>query len=500
MSLIFLSIILVYVSAMLIMSYFSSRGKLTRTSFFGGEKNSKWYVVAISMIGTSISGVTFISVPGMVGVSQFSYMQMVLGFVAGYFLIAYILLPLYYKLNMYSIYGYLDRRYGNGSYKTGALYFLISKFLIGGVRMYLTALVLQVVLFTPLGIPFGLNVTVTMLVIWLYTFRGGVRSLIRTDMIQTLSMIAAVVLCIVFIADYMSLDVRGLFNAIVSDPMSDAWHFDDFKDGRFFWKQFLAGMFTTVAMTGLDQDMMQKNLSCRNLKEARKNVLSYGFGFIPVNLLFLSLGVLLYQYGATVGLCGADGGLIGIKSDELFPVLATGVNPATGSPYLPAVVGGLFVLGLVAAAFSSAGSALTALTTTVTVDMLRADRKDEKSLVRTRRIVHIVNAVLLGLLIYGFRHIGQGSVIDVLYTLASYTYGPLLGLYFFGLYTKRSPRDRFVPLVCILSPVLCYVLSSNSEVWFDGYRMGYELLLVNALLTMAGLWLLSLGRPALKQS
>lgn len=485
---------------LLVISYITTKKKDDSKTFFTGGRQSPWYVVAIAMVGTSISGVTFISVPGMVNASQFGYLQMALGFVAGYFAIAYILLPLYYRLNLSSIYTYLDQRFGNGSYKVGAAFFLISKFLGCGVRMYLTAIVLQLIVFNGLGVPFWLNVAVTMLVVWLYTYKGGVKTLVWTDMMQTLSLILAVVLCIWYVMRQLGLDFSGMVGSIADSEMSRIWFFDDMNNRQFFPKQFFAGMFTTIAMTGLDQDMMQKNLSCKTLKDAQKNVVSYGFSFLPVNLLFLALGVLLYQYAAQLGLF-VDGKLSDIsgqalKSDELFPYLATGVD-AQGTPFLPVVVSVLFVVGLIAAAFSSAGSAVTALTTSVTVDILRADKtKDESSLKRTRGIVHIINTVIMGLLICGFSLIGDNSVIDAVYVVASYTYGPLLGLYFFGLYTKRVVRDSWVPAICILSPVICLVLSLNSESWFGGYKMGYELLLYNGGITALGLWLASFSSRA----
>ncbi len=495
-----LTIIALYLAMLVVISYITTKKKNDSKSFFTGSRQSPWYVVAIAMVGTSISGVTFISVPGMVGASQFGYLQMALGFVAGYFAIAYVLLPLYYKLNLSSIYTYLDQRFGNGSYKVGAGFFLISKFLGCGVRMYLTAIVLQLIVFNGLGVPFWLNVAVTMLVVWLYTYRGGVKTLVWTDMIQTLSLILAVVLCIWYVMRQLGLDFSGMVSSIADSGMSRIWYFDDPNDRQYFFKQFFAGMFTTIAMTGLDQDMMQKNLSCKTLKDAQKNVVSYGFSFLPVNLLFLALGVLLYKYASQLGLY--DGAhLVDIsghqlKPDELFPYLATGTG-ADGAQFLPVVVSVLFVVGLIAAAFSSAGSAVTALTTSFTIDILRADtRQDEAQLARTRKIVHICNAVVMGLLIYSFSVIGNNSVIDAVYVVASYTYGPLLGLYFFGLYTRRVVRDRWVPLICVLSPVICLVLSLNSADWFGGYKMGYELLLYNGGITALGLLIASSSAPA----
>ncbi len=492
---IIVTIIVLYFAMLLAISYITTKQKNDSKSFFTGGRKSPWYVVAIAMVGTSISGVTFISVPGMVGASQFGYLQMALGFVAGYFAIAYVLLPLYYKLNLSSIYTYLDQRFGNSSYKVGAAFFLISKFLGCGVRMYLTAIVLQLIVFDGMGVPFWLNVAVTMLVVWLYTYRGGVKTLVWVDMIQTLSLILAVVICIWCIMQNLGLDFSGMVSTVADSGMSRIWYFDDVNDRQYFFKQFFAGMFTTIAMTGLDQDMMQKNLSCKNLKDAQKNVISYGFSFLPVNLLFLVLGVLLYKYAAEYGMY-VDGQLLNvegspIKPDELFPHLATGHLP-DGSQIISVWVAVFFVIGLISAAFSSAGSAITALTTSFTIDILRVDKKgDEALLSRTRKIVHVCNALVMGLLIYSFSVIGNTSVIDAVYVVASYTYGPLLGLYFFGLYTKRVVRDGWVPAICILSPVICLILSLNSEAWLGGYKMGYELLLYNGGITALGLWLAS---------
>ena len=352
--------------------------------------------------------------------------------------------------------------------------------------MYLTAIVLQLVVFDPLGIPFWANVAATMLCVWLYTFRGGVRTLVWTDMIQTVALVTVVVLCLVQIGRVMGLDAGAMCSGIRDSGMSRIWFFDDWRDTRFFWKQFLAGMFTTVAMTGMDQDMMQKNLSCRTLRESQRNMMSYGAAFIPVNLLFLALGVLLYRFAASAGITVA-------RPDDLFPTIACGTD-ASGAAWMPPVAGLLFVLGLTASAFSSSGSALTALTTTFTLDILHADRRqDERTLLRTRRRVHAGAAAVMGVVILGFGAIRDGSVINAIYTVAGYTYGPLLGLFFFGILTRRRVRDRWVPLICLLSPVLCYVLSTHSAAWFGGYRIGFELLLINAALTWAGLWISGLG-------
>lgn len=483
-----LAIIICYFLVLLAVSLITAgrRKEAHGKDFFDGGRRSPWWIVAISMVGTSISGVTFVSVPGMVEASLFSYLQMVLGFIAGYFVIAYVLLPLYYRLDMTSIYGYLEQRFGGRSRLSGSVLFLVSKYLGCGVRMYLTASVLQLILFDSLGIPFWANIAVTMLIVWGYTFRGGVKTLVWADMLQTLAMIGTVILCIWFIAREMGFTFGSMCSAIKESPMSRTWFFDDVNDKRYFWKQFLAGLFTTVAMTGLDQDMMQKNLSCKNLREARKNVLSYGVAFLPVNLLFLALGVLLYMMKASHGFDIP-------VADNLFPTIAT--------QYMPPAVGALFVLGLVAAGFSSSGSALTALTSSMTLDILKADRRDGgRNLDRVRFRTHIVNAIALGLIIYAFRAIGSQSVINAVYTIAGYTYGPLLGLFLYGIVSRMKVRDTIVPYICGVSPLLTYILSSNSERWFGGYQMGFEILLVNAAITMLLLLLTAPRRSARQRS
>ena len=477
-----------YLAAVIAVGWRIARRHAGSADFFRGGRKSPWWAVAVAMVSTSISGITFVSVPGMVAASQWAYLQMALGFVAGYAVIAYVLLPLYYRMDLSSLYSYLEGRFGSWSHHAGAGFFLLSKVLICGVRMYLTAIVLQLVVFGPLGIPFWANVAATMLCVWLYTFRGGVRSLVWTDMLQTLALIATVVICTVVIGRTMGLDFGGMCGSIRDSGMSRIWFLDDWRDTRYFWKQFLAGMFTTVAMTGMDQDMMQKNLSCRTLRESQRNMMCYGAAFIPVNLLFLALGVLLYRFAAQAGVEFA-------RPDDLFPAVACGTD-AAGTPWMPPVVSLLFVLGLAASAFSSSGSALTALTTTFTLDFLHADRRrDEAGLLRTRRRVHALAAVVLGFVVLGFGAIRNGSVIDAIYTVAGYTYGPLLGLFFFGILTRRRVRDRWVPFICLLAPVLCYVLSTHSEAWLGGYRIGFELLLINAALTWLGLWLSGLGLP-----
>ena len=454
--------------------------KGSSSDFFRGSGRSPWPVVAIAMVGTSISGVTFVSVPGMVAASEFSYLQMALGFIAGYAVIAYVLLPLYYSRRMNSLYCYVEERFGAWSYHTSAAFFLLSKVLGCGVKMYLTATVLQLVLFSPLGIPFWLNIALTMLIVYLYTFRGGVRTLVWTDMLQTLCLLGTVVLSIVFIGKGMGLDIGGICSTVRDSGMTRMWFFDDPSDTRYFWKQFLAGMFTTIAMTGLDQDMMQKNLSCRSLHQSRKNMLSYGVAFVPVNFLFLCLGVLLYSFAASRGIQVS-------RPDDLFPTIACGSPGQGAAPYMPPAVSLLFVLGLISSAFSSSGSSLTSITTSVTVDLLRADRRlPEQRLRRVRSAVHIAAAAVMGVVIAAFRLIGSESVINAVYTVASYTYGPLLGLFAFGIFTRRRVLDKAVPFICTAAPLLCLMLALNSQRWF-GWKIGFELLIINALLTFIGL-------------
>lgn len=473
--------IILYFSIIIGVSLILSRRGGSISDFFRGNGKSPWAVVAIAMISTSISGVTFVSVPGMVAASEFSYLQMALGFIAGYVVIAYVLLPLYYRRRTNSLYCYLETRFGQWSYRSGAAFFLLSKVLGCGVKMYLTAIVLQLVLFDTLGLPFWVNIALTMAAVYLYTFRGGVRTLVWTDMLQTLCLLGTVVLSIIFIGKGMGLDFNGICSTVRDSGMTRIWFFDDARDTRYFWKQFLAGMFTTIAMTGLDQDMMQKNLSCRSLRQSRKNMLSYGIAFVPVNFLFLCLGVLLYSFAASRGIELA-------KPDDLFPTIACG-SPVDGSaPYMPPVVSLLFVLGLVSAAFSSSGSSLTSITTSVTVDMLKADRKfDDQRLRKLRNLVHLAAAVVMGGVIMAFRLIGSESVINAVYTVASYTYGPLLGLFAFGIFTRRKVVDKAVPFICAASPLLCLLLATHSEQWFGGWKIGFELLVINAALSFAGL-------------
>ncbi len=468
-----------YFAILFTISYIAGR-KADNAGFFVGNRKSTWYVVAFAMIGSSISGVTFVSVPGMVATSNFSYLQMVLGFVAGQFIIAFLLIPLFYKMNLVSIYEYLENRFGLSSYRTGAWFFFISKMLGAAVRLFLVCLTLQLLVFDPLKLPFILNVIATVALVWLYTFRGGVKSLIWTDSLKTFCLVVSVVLCIYYIASDLNLSFTGMVNTVVDSDFYRFFFFDDVNDKRYFFKQFLAGVFTMIAMTGLDQDMMQRNLSCKNFKDSQKNMITSGISQFFVILLFLMLGVLLYTFTAQNGITNPA------KSDELFPMVATG-------GYFPVIVGVLFIVGLISSAYSAAGSALTALTTSFTVDILGTKGKSEQEVVTIRKRVHIGMAIVMGIVIFIFNILNDTSVIDAVYILASYTYGPILGLFAFGMLTKKQVRDKYIPLVAILSPILCFILQKNSEVWFNGYAFSYELLIFNAFFTFIGLCLLTVN-------
>ena len=463
-----------YLAILFTVSYIAGR-KATNDGFFIGGRQSSWFVVAIATIGSMISGVTFLSVPGMVQQNSFAYLQMVLGFVVGQFLIAFVLVPLYYRLKLVSIYEYLKDRFGMASYRTGAWFFFVSKMLGASVRIFLVCLTMQLLIFTPLGIPFVVNVFLTMLVVWLYTFRGGVKSIIWTDLLKTLCLVMSVVLCIYFIAVSLGYDFNGVWQAIWDNDMSKTFFLNDVNDKRFLPKQFFAGVFTMIATNGLDQDLMQRNLSCRNSKDSTKNMVVSGILQFVVVALFLMLGVLLYIFAQRIGLkC---------KGDELFTKVATG-------GHLPLVVGILFLVGLIAAAFSAAGSALTALTTSFTVDILNANRNDESGTAHKRHWVHVMMAFLMGLTIYIFNILNSTSVIDAVYILASYTYGPILGMFVFGIFMKKAVHDKFIPVVAIMAPILCLIIDKHSVQWFNGYHFSYELLILNAAITFLGLCLL----------
>ena len=464
-----LLIVLAYFVVLFGISHLTSR-KANNDMFYRANRRAPWYMVAFGMIGASISGVTFVSVPGMVLTSQMTYLQMCLGFIVGYIVIAFVLLPLYYRLQLTSIYTYLGQRLGNRSYLTGAWFFLLSKMVGASVRFYVVCIILQQFVFEPAGIPFIVNVVGMVLLIWLYTRRGGIGTLVFTDSFQTICLFTALVLIILEAVSQLHLSVGEAVNTIASSEMSRIFVFDDWVSPHNFWKQFLSGAFIAIVMTGLDQDMMQKNLTCKTLRDAQKDMCTYGVAFVPANLLFLSLGVLLSMA------LGTD-----MKGDELLPTFVQGTSTIHYSLFTIH----LFVLGIVAASFSSADSALTSLTTCYCVDIRR--RPDNELL---RKRMHVVMCFIFVLFILLFRAVNSTSLIDAVYILASYTYGPLLGLFVFGLFTKLQPDDRLVPYICMASPVICYALDSATQYIWD-YHFGYELLMLNGLLTFAGLWLTS---------
>ena len=471
-------IITLYFGVLILISFLTGKDD-SNQAFFIGKKESPWYIVAFGMIGASLSGVTFISIPGWVATSQFSYMQMVTGYLAGYLVVGLVLMPLYYKLNLTSIYGYLEERFGFWSYKTGAFYFLISRVIGASFRLFLVAIALDLAVFEQLGLPFWLAVLCSVLLIWVYTFKSGIKTIIWTDTLQTAAMLTAAFATIWVIKDYMGWDFGGMTTAIADSGYSKWFYWDDWNSDKHFVKQFLAGMFITIAMTGLDQDMMQKNLSCKTLRDAQKNMFWFSVVLVVANVLFLSLGAMLYLYSDSIGF------ELGATGDKLFPALAF-------SGELGIFAGTLFVIGLVAAAYSSADSALTALTTSFCVDFLNMEKNPKDKDKSTRKMVHIGFTALLFVVIVVFDAINDESVVSGLFKVAGYTYGPLLGLYAFGMFTKREPIDTYVPLVCLIAPVLSYILQLNAETWFNGYKIGFELLLINGLLTFSGLWLLSL--------
>ena len=476
-----LIIIAVYFGVLMLISYLTSRKGSGNDTFFRANKSSKWYVVAIAMIGTSISGVTFVSVPGMVRNLDMTYMQMVFGFFFGYLVIAYVLLPLYYRLNLTTIYGYLQQRFGQRSYKTGAWFFLLSKIVGAAARLYLVAFILQTLVFDSWGVPFVVTVIGIILVIWLYSHKSGIKTIIWTDWLQTILFLTALVLVVWQMSVRLNFNIGDTIAAIGNSSHSRIFVFDDWGSTQNFFKQFFSGMFITIVMTGLDQDQMQKNLTIRTLKDAQKNVVSYGFAFAPINFLFLSLGVLLIYFAEQNGIVLPE------VSDNILPIIA--------SEYLGPGVLGVFVVGIVAAAFSSADSALTALTTSFCVDILdmkavsQTKEQGQKD-VKIRGVVHIGVSVVFVLIILIIEAIGSDSIITAIYKLASYTYGPLLGLYGFGLYSKVKPRDRYVPYIAISAPVLCFIIEMFLKQHYN-YQVGYELLLLNGLITGIGLWLIS---------
>lgn len=460
----------------MVISWFASRGS-NNSTFFNGNRQAPWGLVAFAMIGAAISGVTFISVPGMVAAKGYSYLQMVLGFIVGYFAIAFVLVPIFYRRNLISIYGYLEDRFGKSTYHTGAWFFFVSKMLGAAVRFYVVCVVLQSMVFGPLGIPFAITVVVSILLIWIYTVQGGVKTLIWTDTLKSFCLVASVGLCIYFIAGNLGLNFGEAFSAVTSHSSFKMFYFDDPLAGTYFWKQFLAGIFMAIALNGLDQDMMQRNLACRDSRQSQKNMIVSGITQFFVIALFLILGTMLLIYMDSKGMAHPT------KPDDTFAAVVD-------SPGMPIIVGILFIVGLVSAAYSAAGSALTSLTTSFTVDIMGANRRmDDRRLAITRRLVHLGMSVAMGLVIIAFYYLSNQDAISAVYTLASYTYGPILGLFVFGLACKRPVRDCLVPAVCILAPVLSWVTQWALKEYCN-YTTSFELLLMNAGFTILGLLLL----------
>ncbi len=475
-----LATIVGYFIVLFIISWLASRRADTTTALTGGRQ-APWFIVAIAMIGAPISGVTFISVPGYVVGSSYSYMQMVLGFAVGYLVIAYVLMPLFFRRRLVSIYGYLEERFGGKTHKTGAWFFFVSKMLGAAVRFLVVCVTLQALVFEPLGIPFVFNVIATIALIFLYTLQGGVKTVIWTDTLKSLCLILSVVLCIVFIAQSLGLNFAQMASAVADDESSRVFFFDNPKEDTYFWKQFLAGIFMVIAMTGLDQDLMQRTLASKNVAESKKGLIVSGVTQVFVVGLFLVLGTMLVLYTRHAGIAMPE------KNDALFGLVARHET-------MPVVMLVLFVLGLIAAGYSAAGSALTALTTSFMVDILNRDIKaDNAALGSTRRIVHIAMAAVMGVIIYVFFLLNNDSAIKMVYSLASFTYGPILGLFAYGMFTRRAVRDRWVPLVCVAAPVLSYFLQQFCKQQWD-YTIGFELLLYNAALTIIGLICLSTGK------
>lgn len=464
----------VYVALLFVVAWRTSRN-VTAKSFFTGGRSTPRAVAAIAMVGAAMSGVTYISVPGSVATDGFSYLQTCMGFVVGYIIIAYILIPLYFRLGVVSLYEYLDHRFGIAAHRTGAWFFFISKTASASLRAYVICVVLQGLLYDNYGVPFAVNAAVMMSLVWLYTRRGGVRSVVWVEMLKTCIMVTSIVLCIVYVVDALDMNMATAVAAIRRSSYSEVFFFDNPLDGRYFWKQFLAGIFLVVAMTGLDQDMMQTMLSCRSRRDAQRGMMSSIVIQVAVITLFLALGALLYMY--------VDSRNIAVpRGDDLLGLVATQCG-------LPMVVGVAFILGLAASTYSSAGSALTALTTSFTLDILR--RNKESDIGHTRRWVHALIAAMMTLLIIALHRWSTAGAITLIFTMASYTYGPLLGLFIFGLATRRRPHPRAIPVVAIAAPAVSYIVASNSATWLAGYTFSYDILILNTAITLLGLWITS---------
>ncbi|HEY5690825.1 MAG TPA: sodium:solute symporter [Cyclobacteriaceae bacterium] len=471
-----LIILLSYFSILIAISVVTSKGA-TSDTFFTANRQSPWYLVAYGMIGASLSGVTFISVPANVGNTSFSYFQVVLGYLVGYWVIIGILMPLYYKLNLISIYTYLEQRFDRISYKTGSFFFLLSRSMGSSLRLFLAASVLQIFLFDAWDIPFFVTVVITIFFIWIYTFRGGIKTIVWTDTFQTTFLVLAVVISVILIAQRLDLGFGSLISMVFESDYSRIFFFDDPKSTLFFPKQFFGGAFIAITMTGMDQDLMQKNLTCRNLADAQKNMFWLSSTLVIVNLLFLVLGALLYIYSTEFSI------QLPAVSDELFPMLAF-----NEFGLLAAV---LFLLGITASTYASSDSALAALTTSFCIDFLNFKNKPEVIKQKQKNIVHVGFSILFLIIILIFKEVNERSLIDAVLMIAGYTYGPLLGLFAFGVFTKRTVNGKLVPIVCLLSPFICYLLVINAPRLFNGYQIGIENLIINGLLTCLGLFLIS---------
>lgn len=475
-----LGILFVYFFILILISIKTSKGA-DSNSFFTANKSVPWWLVAFGMIGTSISGVTFVSVPGAVGTKFFSYFQMVLGFTAGYVFIGTVLMPLYYRLNLISIYGYLKTRFGFWSYKTGSAFFLLSRTLGSAVRLFIAAKVLQIAIYDPLGVPFELSVIFTIALIWVYTFKGGIKTIVITDTLQTFFLITAVAMTIYLISSQLNLGFGEMLGQVYSNPMSETFFFDGgWSDAKNFFKLFISGAFIAIVMTGLDQDLMQKNLTCKNIKEAQKNMFWFTVTLVIVNLMFLSLGALLYMYANQKGIATPT------NTDDLYPMMALKVfsDPSFGLAGI--LVGVTFLIGITAATYASSDSALTALTTAFSIDFMDVETKPEAERIKIKNRVHIMFSVIFVIVILIFNVLNNSDVISAVYKIASYTYGPLLGLFAYGIYTKRNVIDKYVPFICIASPILTYFSVILIEK-YTGYIFGFENLLLNGLITIIGL-------------
>jgi Na+/proline symporter len=470
------SILVVYFAVLILISFFTSRGADT-TTFFTANRQSPWYLVAFGMIGSSLSGVTFISVPGNVGAIGFGYFQIVLGYLLGYWVIIGVLMPLYYRLNLISIYTYFEKRFSFWSYKTGAFFFLISRTLGSALRLYLAATVLQLFLFDAWGVPFFITVATTLVLIWVYTIKGGVKTIVYTDAFQTLFLVAAVCVAVWQVSDDLGMSFPQMIDAIQASKYSKMFYFEDPNSPMFFFKQFIGGALITITMTGMDQEIMQKNLTCKTLSDAQKNMFWFSIILVIVNLLFLTLGAMLFIYSEQNHIA------IPASTDELFPLLAL--------KEFSLIVGIFFLLGITASSYASADSALAGLTTSFCIDFLNFKDKPEHLKRRQKFLVHLGFSFLFLLIIVVFREINERSVIDAVLGIAAYTYGPLLGLFSFGIFTNLQVKDKLVPLVCILSPVICYIFSIYSPLLFNGYKLGLEVLLINGLVTFLGLALIT---------